>query len=149
MSIIDECAQPKTNERINIDTQFMLGTWFSFASHFMPLSRVSNWWRQSVWCWYTFVLSSSLVVYVSRCLDVSPLVATPWIPQQRWCMCLRFFAPSHGNLLLQNLLWHGNAEEGWCRKMERVTKSFYFYTCLAQKSKKKTQQFFFCFYLFL
>lgn len=24
----------------------MLGTWFSSVSHFMPLSRVANWWRQ-------------------------------------------------------------------------------------------------------
>lgn len=60
----------------------MLGTWFSLVSHFMPLSRVTNWWRQAR-CVDTLSHEFGLMLALRRYAMFSHE------HRRWWCMCTR------------------------------------------------------------
>lgn len=98
---------------------FMLDTWFSWASRFMPLSRVANWWRQLC----------VLILTACQCLDTLSLLHVKRDGDEDVCVWWWWlaFRTEYGSDRTKDGRQSSFRGKGF--------KIIYFYTCLASKRK--------------
>lgn len=139
-NIVDECAQNWAKRENH--KRFMLGTWFSFVSHFMPLSRVASLMTSAVCVIHfrmavcDFDIDSRSRRYVSAKAAITLLLAkcSQAIGTSVWTFCTYS-------------TWTQKPKAGdGARRGERVTKSFYFYTCLPMERRRAENFFVFIYF---
>lgn len=126
-------SKPSKKSERSLTKQFMLGTWFSFVSHFMPLSRVAQ--TDDVRYFCMLLQCRSLLILVLMSLLETEM--SVFESRNSLFLCVKlFFLHSLG---VKTFVGGGMRNGRWASAeiMKRLTKSFYIYTCLSAEIEQE------------